>query len=315
MKRNMVRKIISVVLCVAMMAALGSTAFAADAASIGGFESSVSDDGRIGISSFILDGNAYTLRTEEMDNGDIVFYEYLNDQLMHRAMLYNDQRDRLHKTSYVVVENSRGRTIEIIETVEILEMPPVEIFEYHNTQSFQATAGVIMGVVRFRNLSTSIGPIPIHGVRVSSSVGGTTLSQYIIRDRWTTIAELAGRFLWAFSIPGIAAGAAAAWIVFIAGTAVDVGGRIFLGHTEVQSRRNPVTFTMENVDILSHRNSFIVDRFIVSCGVRPHLQNQTYWGGFDHMGHTPTLWRTWDFAREVQFRMFSFPVWDIHSWT
>ena len=81
---------------------------------------SVSKDGMSSSASFVIDGNTHTLTSEDLNNGDILFFQYINDQLTDEAVLYHDQRDRLYRKSYI--RNDDNIIIETIETVEMLEI-------------------------------------------------------------------------------------------------------------------------------------------------------------------------------------------------
>ncbi|MCL1935782.1 MAG: hypothetical protein FWF57_05345 [Defluviitaleaceae bacterium] len=68
------------------------------------------------INSFEFEGITYTIRFFENSIEDMFFYEYQNDVLVNRAVIYASQNDRLVQTTFHNL-NSNLRNNEIVESV------------------------------------------------------------------------------------------------------------------------------------------------------------------------------------------------------
>lgn len=310
------KKIVSVLLSLTLFTTFITPTLAT--AENSSFASWISEDESTGESSFVMNGDLHVLRTREYENGDIVFYQYLNYQLIHRATLYYNKRDRLYKTSYVTSETGIGHVTEVIETVEMIDFSALEkLIEkievcLDDLNGIMHTAETLLGIVRFQ-WASPWGGGGIDGVRVSQTIGATIQSTYTIQNHTTTLVGLAGLLTSVLGIPRVISSATATWIISIVGV-LTAGGSFFIGHTSVAALKAPVTFNLQNINHASHQNSFVVNRYIVNVQDRPNLEGQTFWEGFGSNNMT-TLWRNQLFAMEIQSRMFGHSTWHVHSWT
>ena len=317
-----IRQLTAIVMSIVMMFSISAPAFAATQDSQNsGFHHYISDDEKTSVVEFEKDGNAFKLRTEIMDNGDIHFFEYLNGNLMHRSVLYYAQSDRLHITSYEMPETGmirqfgEFREIETTETVIMLEIPEAEIVitEIPAEDPRLRNWFTPMGTIRFREMNTSGFTVRIHGANVSHTQGAGWQSQWTIRNQQATLATWAAWMISIIGLPAFVSTQAASWVVGISGIFVSGVNQWFVGHETLAAWRVPFEFRMVNIDNPSHVGTFQAARYTINA--QHARRDQIYWNGLNTTATgRSSLWGYWSFGQRIQTTMFRLNLWDIERW-
>jgi len=255
------------------------------------------------ISSFVMDGVVHSIRGEELSNGDVRFYQYMDGILIYSGIIYNNRPTRMYVTNHL----SRGN-----ETVEVLDFSNIIVqVETINDKNSLLRTRSFMGTVRFD--WHGVWDSGTAGVAVYQTVGTTIRTTHALVNHTTTLVGLAGLLATALGLPGMLAGTTAGWILGGVGIATGLGS-FLIPHSVVSADRAPVTYDFVNIDNLRHTDRFSTTRFIVRDQANPRLLDQTFWEGLDNFS-TPTLWRTNFLAIQIVNQMFGFHIWNVRSWS
>ena len=266
------------------------------------FEPYARHEGDAYVICFVVDGVIITLRTIEMDNGDIIFYEYADGLLLRRGGLYYNQNDRMYITNYVMTETGDARILETTETVIYFND-----FIADGISSVNFIAGYDVSLIQPLAFQRPMGSIMFshpaygsYGIHVMYSVfvlGNTT---FTIRNLTTTTMGLAAMLLHALSIPTVFASRTAAWVLWSIGTLL-LCGSFFVDHTILSAERAHVTFSARNLIDSSHTTSRTIVRHTINDIMHPQLYGLIYWQGY---AESYSLWGVWTFASTLHILMW-----------
>ncbi|MCL2397868.1 MAG: hypothetical protein FWC93_07375 [Defluviitaleaceae bacterium] len=314
------RKVISMLMALVMMFCITIPANAQQSMSV--IESFVYEDEGISVASFVLDGNAHMLRTIEMDNGDVLLYEYFNGQLIHSGVIYANQNDRLYMTTYIATETARGIEIEAVETVEIFDiqaavwtelLPEEDFYGYSEVASITQNTGpsMLLGSVTLRNLSSGAEA----RANVTFTTGASWQGQYTITNQTRTALSIAASAISILAFPASFAGVVAGLTVAAAGFATGTVGLFFFQHITLSAITTQFNYRWQNAWNPNHGGTFIGGnhfRYVINSQTHPQHFGQTYWSENSVTGR----WRTPHLAADIAILMGLNPnLWHAVSWS
>jgi len=292
---------------------------------VDGFDYSICYEDMVSYASIVVGDNIIALRTEEHDNGDIALFQYVNGLLTEKAMIYYEQRNVLHRTSYTITEDRNtvlertDYTTETIQTVEILDIASLEnialvdiaeISANIQTDTNNIVSSSYLGSVRFRvNTPNQSGQIV--GMNVSVDEFNGHQSEYTLPNTAGDLITIAGWIINGLSLTGGLGGVIAGWVINIAGTAVAGTDQFIINNLTLAATRTPYRYNLTNIDNLSISRSYMSFKYVINSTSSPQHYMQVYWEGFDPI----SAWGNHQFGAAIYRVMFPFSIWSIHSWS
>ena len=300
---------------------------ASSSAQLSSIDHYVLDDGTA-LTTFTVDDITFTLRITELDNGDVILYEYQNDVLIRRGIMYIDQRDRVYITDFVTTQIGRNLVVEGVQSVEIFHGVTAETAELPNISAFSAitpfSAGTFLGTVGIQQVSSIFpgGPIgDVYNIAVRYTEGDTTLTEMRIMNWSGTALALASLVVAIAAIPVTMGGSVTAWIITVYGLVAGGIGVLTINHAEFDVNRTRINFNLTNNS--SQRpnrpatGGFATYRYTITqrSGNR---QNQAFWPTLGLQFSNNSVSNVWGMnaiAQRANDILLGFWLWEVHRWS
>jgi len=292
----------ALLLCAIMTVMALSPTLAVDG-NIGDVDVHTSEDGAIiSASHFVVGDMNVMLRTIDMPNGDVVIYEYHDDILRHKVVIYANQRDRLHKTSF-----SNGDE-ESIANVAVQQMIMLDELEFELSTNVQINDQTPVenstgGLISFRH-NPWFAPAPsTHIVQVLATLGSSGTSVFTMNNQWHPLGVWAGLLIAFLGLPGVIASQVIGWAlqIFLWSPLNDL-----IGFTTISLSANFQDFWYSFIyagNMNHHFPTIGITRWTISDTRNPAWNNQIYWHGtatpWGFTWNVPAIWGIHAFAEVI----------------
>ena len=301
----MKRRILSVLLAVLMIVAVTTPAMARGQ---NGFEYYVSEDEKMSMSSFTMDGVRHTLVAEEDEFGTVVFSHFIDGQLKETGRQYYDRQDRLYMTRYVYARGEGASTA--VEFIEELDFSAPAIQNSDATEEFISIMPlntIFLGTLRFTFVNSLGAPGTTPGVRVYSTLGNAVNTQLEVRSWRGTMIGFAAFVAQGLAMTAIIANPVASLVVSFAAVMLDATSLYFPSTVWLRAQRVNFSYQTRNTQT-QETGHFASRRYLVTSTTHPQHFGEFRWNG------PQPVWRTHEIARATWHSLFSHPTWAVFSW-